>query len=74
MPGQFSGLLFDATGTPPWFLRPVKVSTSSEFYPDCFRLPTFLDCSDIQFFDSPLSQHSQLGYLSLPNLHFAAPV
>ena len=27
------------TITPPWLLRPVKVSTSSELYPDYFRLP-----------------------------------
>ena len=34
-----SGLLFLVTGTPPWFLRSMKVSTSSELYPgtlDCF--------------------------------------
>ena len=34
-----SGLLFLATGTPPWLLRPVKASTSSELYPDYFWLP-----------------------------------
>ena len=33
-------------------LRPAKVSTSSALYPDFFRLPTFLDWSDIQFFYS----------------------
>ena len=66
MPEQLSGLLIHVTGTPPWFLKPVKVSTSSELYPDCFRLPTFLDCSGIQFFDSPpFSKHGQLGYLPL---------
>ena len=27
------------TGTPPWLLRPVKVSTSSKLYPDYFWLP-----------------------------------
>ena len=37
-----SGLLFLATGTPPWLLRPVKASTSSELYPDYFRLPLLL--------------------------------
>ena len=34
-----SRLLCHVTGTPPWLLRPVKVSTSSELYPDYFRLP-----------------------------------
>ena len=33
-----SGLIH-ATGTPPWLLRPVKASTSSELYPDYFWLP-----------------------------------
>ena len=53
--------------------RPVKVSTNSELYPDYFRLPTFLDCSGIQFFDSP-PQHSQLRYPWLPASHCVAPV
>ena len=30
----------------------MKVSTSSELYPDYFQLPTFLDCSGIQLFNS----------------------
>ena len=34
-----SRLLCHVTGTPPWLLKPVKVSTSSELYPDYFRLP-----------------------------------
>ena len=34
-----SRLLCHVTGTPPWLLRPVKVSTSSELYPDYFWLP-----------------------------------
>ena len=34
-----SRLLCHVTGTPPWLLRPVKVSTSSELYPNYFRLP-----------------------------------
>ena len=53
MPEQLSRLLIHVTGTPPWLLKLVKVSTISEHYPDCFRVPTFLNCSDIQFFDSP---------------------
>ena len=34
-----SRLLFHVTDIPPWLLRLVKVSTSSELYPDYFRLP-----------------------------------
>ena len=34
-----SRLLCHVTGTPLWLLRRVKVSTSSELYPDYFRLP-----------------------------------
>ena len=52
MPEQLSGLLIHVTSTPPWLFRPVKASTSSELYPNCFRCSTFLDCSGIQFFDS----------------------
>ena len=58
MSEQLSGVLIHVTGTPPWLLRLVKVSTSSELYPDCFRLPTVFDCSGIQF----------LIHLSFPNL------
>ena len=36
-----SGLLFLATGTPPWLLRPVKAFTSSVLYPGYFRLLYF---------------------------------
>ena len=38
MPEQLSGLLINATSTPPWYLRPVKISTYSELYPDFFRV------------------------------------
>ena len=65
MPEKLSGILIHATGTPPWLHRPVKVSTSSELYPNFFRLPTFFDSSGIQFYDSP---PSHLGYLWLPTL------
>ena len=34
-----SRLLCHVTGTPPWLLRPVKVSTSTKLYPDYFWLP-----------------------------------
>ena len=37
-----SRLLFHVNGTPPWLLRPAKVSTSSELHPDYFRLPSLL--------------------------------
>ena len=57
-----------------WLLRPMKVSTSSELYLEFFWLPTFLNCLGNQFFDSPLSQNSQLVYLWLPTRHHAAPV
>ena len=36
-----SGLLFHATDSPLWFLRPVKASTSSELYPGYFRMLYF---------------------------------
>ena len=42
MPEQLSGLLINATRTPPWLLRSEKVSTSSELYPDYLRLSSFL--------------------------------
>ena len=42
--------LFCVTGTPPWLLRPVKVSTSSELYPDMRLLFFFFECLGIQFF------------------------
>ena len=39
-----------ASSTPPWLLRPVKVSTSFELYPNYFWLPIPLHCSSTQFF------------------------
>ena len=45
MPEHLSGLLIRVTGTPPWLFRPVKVSTSSELYSDCFWLPFFVQAS-----------------------------
>ena len=35
---KFLGYFFCATGTPPWLLRPVKASTTSELYPGSFQL------------------------------------
>ena len=45
-----SGLLFLATGTPPWLLRPVKASTSSELYPGYFQLLYFCQAFPSQFY------------------------
>ena len=45
-----SGLLFLATGTPLWLLRPVKTSSSSELYPGCFRLLYFCQAFSSQFY------------------------
>ena len=36
---SFISRLLYVTGTPPWLLRPMKASTSSELYPDYFWLP-----------------------------------
>ena len=38
------------TGTPPWLLRPMRVSTSSELYPNTWVF--FFECIGIQFFNS----------------------
>lgn len=65
IPEQLPRLLFRVSSTPPWLFRRVKVSTSLQLCPDYFRLSNFFDCSDIQFFDLPLSQHRQLDYLYL---------
>ena len=46
------GLLPCVTGTSPWLLRPVKVSTSSELYPDALLFFLFFQCLGIQFFNS----------------------
>ena len=54
MPEHFLRPLSCVTGTPPWLLRPVKVSTSSKLYAHtrlflgCF----FFECSGIQIFSS----------------------
>ena len=70
-PEQLSGLLIHVTATPPWFLRLVKVSTSSKLYLDCFQLPTF--CSGIQFFYLPpfpnTASQTTFGYLLLTVQH-----
>ena len=43
-------LLFRATGTPPWLLRSVRASTSSELYPGYFRLLYFCQAFPSQFY------------------------
>ena len=40
------------TGNPPWFLRLVRVSTSSEIYSDTWLFLVFFECIGIQFFNS----------------------
>ena len=45
-----SGLLFLATGTPPWLLQSVKASTSSELYPGYFLLLYFCQAFPSQFY------------------------
>ena len=44
------GLLFLATGTPPWLLRPMKGSTSSELYLGYFRLLYFCQVFSSHFY------------------------
>ena len=45
-----SGLLLHTTGTPPWLLRPVKTSTSSELYRGYFQLLYFYQAFPSQFY------------------------
>ena len=44
--------LLGVTRTPPWLLRPMRVSTSSELYPDTWLVFVFFECIGIQFFNS----------------------
>ena len=44
---SFWSLIY-VTGTPPWLLRPMRVSTSSELYPDTWL---FFECLGIQLFN-----------------------
>ena len=66
-----SGLLFLATGTPPWLLRPVKASTSSELYPGYFRLLYFCQAFPSQFYRERYSFERYLpaGVFYLTLLH-----
>ena len=49
-------------------------SLPATLHHDYFQLSTFLNYPGVQFFDSPLSQYSQLGYFWLLTPHCAAPV
>ena len=49
IPRHFLRPLPCVTGTPPQLLRPIRVSTGSELYPDT----GFFECLGIQFFNSP---------------------
>ena len=70
-----SGLLFLATGIPPWLLRPVNASTSSEFYPGYFWLLYFLPGFFVTFsprairFGWPFFTHGRF-LLCAPSPHF----
>ena len=70
MSGQLSGQLIHVTGTPPRLVRPVKVSTSSELYPDYFRLPTFLNVqASSSLIHSPFQTQSvRLPLVTYPSL------
>ena len=46
----FFWLLPNVTGTPSWLLRPARVFTSSELYPNIWLF--FFECLGIQFFNS----------------------
>ena len=65
-----SRLLCHATCTPPWLLRPVKASTTSELYPGYFRL-TLLFSSTMSA--TALSRHflaTDIFYLTLLPRYF----
>ena len=72
MPEQLFGLLFCVTGTPPWLLRPLKVSPMSELYSNYFWLPTFVIRQAPSFlidsFPSVVSQ-ATFGYLPFTVQH-----
>ena len=50
------------TGTPPWLLRPMKASTSSELYPNT---GLFFECLGIRFFNS---SHVTYGHHAVPEV------
>ena len=55
------------TGTPPWLLRPMKASTSSELYPNT---GLFFECLGIQFLNS---SHVTYGTLCRTGDHSHSP-
>ena len=55
------------TGTPPWLLRPMKASTSSELYPNT---GLFFECLCIQFLNS---SHVTYGTLCRTGDHSHSP-
>ena len=68
-----SRLLCHVTGTPPWLLRPVKVSTSSKLYPNYFRLPFLFHLPQVLQFWVDIFYPQAFFYLTLlPNIlaHF----
>ena len=67
-----SGLLFHATNTPPWLLRPEKASTSSELYTlatfDCFTFPSHFYRKSYGFEWVFLTHRRFLRYAHSPHL------
>ena len=66
-----SRLLCHVTGTPPWLLRPVKASTSSELYPDYFWLPLNFHLPWALLFFSGHFLPTSVFYLTLLHRHFS---
>ena len=59
-----------------WLLLMFSLNKTPLGETGCLGNPYFVltGCLGIQFFDSPISQHSQLSYLWLPTPHCAALV
>ena len=70
MPEQLSGQLIHVTSIPPWLLRPVQISSSSELYPNHFQLPTFLNVQASSFLIHPPfpTQSVRLHLVTYPSL------
>ena len=64
-----SELLLHATGTPPWLLRPVKGSASSELYPGYFQLILlFHQPRALRFWVGIFYPHAFFTLHSFPNI------